>query len=109
VAEKSRLLDLVQVRHIANLAHLELSPNEQKDLFNDLNQILHYFEEIDSVATENIVPMSHSLALTNVLAEDKTHQDIPGFPQDNLNAREALANAPDQEKDQVRVPAILGD
>ena len=88
-----------EVRHVANLARLSLN-EEEIDLFTkQLDDIITYAEQLNELNTEHIEPTSHVLDLKNVLREDKARTWI--------SRDEALANAPDQENGQVKVPAIL--
>lgn len=92
-------LTIAEVEHIAALARLDLSP-EEKALFREqLSAILDYFAQLQALDTEDIPPSSGWALEGSRLREDETQ---PGLTLDAL-----LANAPEVEQDQFRVPPIL--
>ncbi len=90
-----------EVRHLADLARIELSDDELDHLAPQLAVIIDSVASINQVAAGDIPPTSHALALTNVFREDVVR---PG-----LTADEALSGAPEQEQQRFKVPRILGD
>jgi aspartyl-tRNA(Asn)/glutamyl-tRNA(Gln) amidotransferase subunit C len=90
-----------EVRHLADLARIDLSDDELDHLAPQLSVILESVASISEVAAGDIPPTSHPLPLTNVFREDVV---VPG-----LTAEEALAGAPDAEQQRFAVPRILGD
>lgn len=89
-----------EVEHVCLLARLNLEENEKEEFTHQLNNILNYVAKINELNTENIPPTSHPLALTNVMRED----DV----QNSLSVADVLANAPDEEKNQFKVPKVIG-
>jgi aspartyl-tRNA synthetase len=92
-------ITLKQVRHVAKLARLEISDQEEKNHQQDLNAILDHVEQLQELDTENVRPMSHVLNMKNVWREDK-----PGA---SKQIKDILGNAPLKEKDFYKVPKIL--
>ena len=90
-----------EVRHLADLARIDLSDAELDHLAPQLNVILDAVASIQGVAGDDVVPTSHPIPMTNVFREDVV---VPG-----LSPAEALASAPEQEDDKFSVPRILGD
>jgi len=90
-----------EVRHLADLARIDLSDAELDHLAPQLNVILESVASIQGVAGDDVVPTSHPIPMTNVFREDVV---VPG-----LTPAEALAAAPEQEDDKFSVPRILGD
>jgi aspartyl-tRNA(Asn)/glutamyl-tRNA(Gln) amidotransferase subunit C len=90
-----------EVRHLADLARIDLSDDELDHLAPQLSVILESVASINKVAAGDIPPTSHPLPLTNVFREDVV---VPG-----LTAEEALAGAPESEQQRFAVPRILGD
>ncbi len=88
-----------QVRHVALLARLELTPEELEHFALDLNSILGYVDKLSELDTEGVPPTSHSFHLENVFREDITR---PG-----LSNEDALANAPESEGGCFKVPAVI--
>jgi len=56
------------VENLANLARLELSENEKKEMLSDMDSILGYVKQIESVKDDNA---KEDFVLKNVWREDK--------------------------------------
>ena len=63
-----------EVEHIANLARLQISPEETDEMANTLESILDFAKQNDSADTEGVEPTYHVLDLQNVLREDKSYR-----------------------------------
>jgi len=87
------------VEHVAFLARLAFTDEEIEAYTQQLNSILGYMEKMNTLDTAGVEPTAHVLPLKNVFREDE-HK--PGLPQDY-----AVANAPDKEAGQFRVPRIV--
>jgi aspartyl-tRNA(Asn)/glutamyl-tRNA(Gln) amidotransferase subunit C len=90
-----------EVRHLADLARIDLSNAELDHLAPQLAVIIDSVASISDVAAEEVPPTSHPLPLTNVFRKDVT---VPG-----LSAEEALSGAPEVEQQRFSVPRILGE
>lgn len=86
------------VRHIAKLARLSLSEQEEALYTEQLGKIIDYFDELNAIDTTGVEPMSHALSITNVMREDIV---IPSPGHATL-----LKGAPEAEKGFFRVPKI---
>lgn len=86
------------VRHVARLAHLSLTPEEEQAFARQLEQILTYADSIQALDTAAVEPMSH--AATLAAFRDDT-------PRQGLDQERALADAPDASAGLFRVPRIL--
>lgn len=87
------------VQHVAKLARLNLTPEEEQMFTSQLNAILQYAEKLNELDTEGIQPTTHVLHLNNVMREDKIRESLP--------IEKVLLNAPDEEDGQFKVPAVL--
>lgn len=90
-----------QVRHLADLARIDLDDAELDHLAPQLAVILDSVASISEVAAAEIPPTSHPLPLTNVFREDVVRP--------SLSAEQALSGAPAQEQQRFMVPRILGE
>ena len=88
-----------QVRAVAKLARLELTPAELESMTRQLSVILEYVDQLGKVPTDHVEPLAHPLPIHNVFRED---EPTPSLPVD-----QALANAPDRRGDFYGVPAVL--
>jgi len=89
----------IHVAHIAHLARLFLSTEEQEKFSLQLSSILEYVEKLNELNTSGIEPTSHVLEIRNLMRDDTQR---PSLPVDH-----ALANAPDRYGNFYRVPKII--
>ncbi|MGH9383393.1 MAG: Asp-tRNA(Asn)/Glu-tRNA(Gln) amidotransferase subunit GatC [Vicinamibacterales bacterium] len=89
------------VKRIANLARLELTPAELSLFTQQLSDILVYVEQIQSLDTSGVAPTSHVLNRP----VDRDDREAPTLP-----LADALANAPDAapEAGLFKVPRVMG-
>ena len=92
-------ITLKDVEHVANLARLELSEEEKTQFTEQLNAILKYAEKLNELDTEQVEPTSHVFELVNVMRDD--------VKKESLAIEQVLLNAPDDEDDQIKVPAVI--
>lgn len=91
---------VIDIEYVAELARLELSAPEKERLGAQLNDILGYFEKLNTVDVDGVEPMAHAHGVWNVWREG----DAPGPV---LEPAEALAAAPEQRDNQVVVPKVV--
>ncbi|ANV84405.1 asparaginyl/glutamyl-tRNA amidotransferase subunit C [Picosynechococcus sp. PCC 7003] len=95
------MIDLEQVRKVAHLARLELTPEEEQRLPSQLSAILDYVEQLSELDTDNVEPTTRAIDVSNITRADE---------QKTFGDRQLLLdNAPDREEDYFRVPKILGE
>jgi aspartyl-tRNA(Asn)/glutamyl-tRNA(Gln) amidotransferase subunit C len=92
-------ITLAEVEHVARLARLALDADEKERMRSQLDAILGYIEQLRRVNTDGVEPTAHVLPLVNVLRDDEVR---PSYPVEAM-----LANAPDAQDGQFRVPRIL--
>ncbi len=90
------------VRYVAELAHLDLSQEEQVQFLSQLDSILEYVGQLNELDTSKVEPMAQVLAPQpeNVTLRDDVV--CPSFPQEL-----ALRNAPEQGAGQFKVPKVF--
>jgi aspartyl-tRNA(Asn)/glutamyl-tRNA(Gln) amidotransferase subunit C len=89
------------VAHLARLARLELTDAELGHYAEQLDVILGAVQRVSEVAADDVEPMSHPVAISNVFRPDR---QVPG-----LTPEQALAAAPAVEDERFRVPRILDE
>ena len=95
------MIDREQVRKVAHLARLELSPEQEEQFTTQLGSILDYFEQLSELDVTNVQPTTRAIDVSNVTRADELKP---------FSDREAIfKNAPDQEGDFFKVPKILGE
>lgn len=90
-------------RHVANLSRLELSDSEIKTFTSQLEQIIHYVDQLQKVNVEGVPPLTHPLTLETPMREDvvkPSPKDVDGKPK-------VLKHAPDVLHGGFKVPQIL--
>ena len=90
-----------EVRHLADLARIDLDDAELDHLAPQLSVILESVASINEVTAEDIPPTSHPIPVTNVFREDVVAP--------SLTPEQALSGAPAVEDQRFAVPRILGD
>jgi aspartyl-tRNA(Asn)/glutamyl-tRNA(Gln) amidotransferase subunit C len=88
-----------QVRHIALLARLELSEQEEAAFTEQLDHILQYFEKLSTLDTTSVEPTAHVVAIESAYRDDRVTNP--------LGPEELRANAPARDGDFFKVPKIL--
>jgi len=109
-----------EVLRVAELAHLELSPEEIDTYRGQLDEILTYVDKLKELDVENIEPMAQVLFNVQELnaqecnAQDdgsdvsKVHSELREDVLERCDAAEAiLAQAPEAAKPFFRVPKVI--
>lgn len=89
------------VADVARLARLSLTDDELATFTDQLGAVLDHAADVEALDLDDVEPTSHPIPLTNVLRNDLV---VPGADRD-----EVLAQAPDVEDHQFRVPPVLGE
>ena len=66
----------MDIDYVANLARIELSPQEKEKFQGQLGDVLKYFEKLQEVDVEGVEPTAHAFPRFNVWDED---QSVDGF------------------------------
>lgn len=94
-------LQPTDVAKVALLARLDLNPGEIEAMARQLNQIVEYVEQLQTLDTSGIEPMAHAIDLHNAMADDVVAESLPRAA--------VLRNAPKQDGEYYLVPAVLGE
>ncbi len=65
-----------QVKHVAKLANLPITPEEESKYSEQLSKILDYVDKLNEVDTSNVEPTFNVTGLSNVTREDETAPSI---------------------------------
>lgn len=98
IMAKLRREDIVK---LAQLARLELSEAEITEFTDELSDILHYVEKLQSVDVHGLSPTNQVTGLTNVTRDD----EIKDYGYD---PKELLVNVPSTQDNLIKVKRILG-
>lgn len=92
-------LQLDDVKRIALLARIEISPEDEQATLAQLSNIFGLIEEMNAVDTEGVEPMSHGIEVSQRLREDRVTE---------TNQREAnQVPAPQVENGLYLVPKVI--
>ena len=87
------------IKYVANLARIALTPEEEARLGSQLGDILGYVKKLKELDISDVEPMAHAVLLDNVLRADEV--------QPSISNDEALANAPKAANGLFVVPKIV--
>ena len=89
----------IDVKYVAHLARLALTPEEEKKLSAQLGGILGYVEKLRELDVSGVEPTAHAVPLVNVTRADEIRPSLPH--------EDALRNAPKQANGLFIVPKIV--
>ena len=89
----------IDVKYVAHLARIALSPAEEQKIGAQLVNILGYIEKLKQLDVSHVEPTAHAVPLVNVTRADVIQ---PSLPQ-----ADALRNAPAQANGLFLVPKIV--
>jgi aspartyl-tRNA(Asn)/glutamyl-tRNA(Gln) amidotransferase subunit C len=92
-------IDRAQVRHVARLARLQLSTEEEERFAAQLGHVLEYIERLSQVDVAGVEPLSFAGEAGVPLREDE--------PQPCLPREKVLAQAPEHHRHAFVVPRII--
>ena len=93
------MIDRDQVRKVATLARLELTPEEEEQFTTQMGSILEYVAQLSELDVSNVEPTTRAIDVSNVTRVDERR------PYPDRDA--ILNNAPDGDGDFFKVPQIL--
>lgn len=88
------------IKYLTKLSRIGCSEEEQEALLKDLNGIVQYVSQLQTIDTDHVAPCNHVLEeVENVMREDIVGATLP---------REAfLGNAPAHVGGMIRVPPVI--
>jgi len=92
-------ISIESVRHVAKLAALALSAEEENRMLGELNAILEHMEELNELDVSGVAPTFHAVGTQVGLRPDLVAESLP--------RHELLAAAPAHEAGGFAVPKVL--
>ncbi len=89
----------LDVKYVAFLARLKLTPEEEQKFGAQLGQVLSYIEKLKELDVSRVEPTAHAIPLVNVTRADEVRPSLPH--------EEAMRNAPAQANGLFMVPKIV--
>jgi aspartyl-tRNA(Asn)/glutamyl-tRNA(Gln) amidotransferase subunit C len=89
----------IDVKYVAHLARLQLTPAEEQKFGEQLAHVLGYVEKLKEADVSGVEPTAHAFPLVNVTRPDEVRPSIPN--------EDALRNAPATANGLFIVPKIV--
>jgi len=99
----SAKVTVADVERVAELAHLELTPEETGPMLRDLNAILDYVAELNELDTSGVEP----LAQVGELESAVNPRPRPDRLEPSLDRAEVMAQAPETDGKFFKVPKVI--
>ena len=91
-----------EVRHVADLANLQLSPEETQRMVHDLGSVLEYIDKLNELDTSNVEPMAQVLFEAEETATLREDVERP-----TLSNEDALRNAAVSGAGYFKIPLVI--
>ncbi len=92
------------VQRVAELAHLELKPEETPAMLRDLNAILDYVAELNQLDTAGVVPLAQVSELVDTSGRGVLRPDAL---QPSIDRAAVLSQAPETDGAFFKVPKVI--
>lgn len=89
----------MDIKYVAHLARIALTPEEEQKLGAQLGNILGYIEKLNELDVKTVEPTAHAVPLVNVTRPDAVRPSLPN--------EEALRNAPAKANGLFLAPKIV--
>ncbi len=89
----------MDINYVAHLARIDLTEEETTLFQGQLEQVLHYVEQLDEIDVSGVEPTAHAFPVYNILRKDEMGQ--------SLGHSAVIANAPAASDGEIRVPKII--
>ncbi|MGD0938307.1 MAG: Asp-tRNA(Asn)/Glu-tRNA(Gln) amidotransferase subunit GatC [Terracidiphilus sp.] len=93
-----------EVERVAELAHLELTPEETPGMLNDLNAVLNNAAELNELDTTGVTPLAQVSELKNAGGESVLRDDLL---QPSLDRALVMSQAPETDGAFFKVPKVI--
>lgn len=94
-------LSIDEVKKIAQLARIKLTPAEAKRHATTISTVLEFVAQLNEVDTDGVEPTAQVTGLEDIARED--------ISRDCLYKKELLAQMPQVENNLLKVPAVFKD
>lgn len=95
---------LEDVKRVAELAHLKLTPNETASMQQDLNSILGYVAQLDELDTSLVAPLAEVNELAGAGGVGLLREDVV---RPSLDRAVVMAEAPETDQAFFKVPKVI--
>ncbi len=92
-------IDQTLIEKLAKLSQLDFSQEAKSKMEQDLNKILAFVDELNTLNTDDIEPLVYINEEVNKLRQDEVAEHLP--------KEKALKNAKEKDSDYFKVPKVL--
>ncbi|HVG27171.1 MAG TPA: Asp-tRNA(Asn)/Glu-tRNA(Gln) amidotransferase subunit GatC [Acidobacteriaceae bacterium] len=96
-----------EVRHVAELASLELTAEELPRLAHDLNAVLGYIAQLNELQTKDVPPMAQPGEVLGLAAAEHGESLRADAVRPSLDRAAVMAEAPETEGRFFKVPKVI--
>jgi len=100
---KKKALSKNDVLYLAKLAGLTLADNEVERFKSQLEETISYIENLNELATDNVLPTSHATFLKNVFFDDDEKNER------SLDLEEVFQNTQNKEENCFKIKKIFDE
>ena len=97
-------VSIEDVKRVAELAHLELTPDESRNMLSDLNAILDHVAQLSELDTNSVVPLAEIGELEGTGGEGSLRKDAV---RPSLNRADVMSEAPETDDAFFKVPKVI--
>jgi aspartyl-tRNA(Asn)/glutamyl-tRNA(Gln) amidotransferase subunit C len=97
------------ISYVAELANLELTPEEHERMASDLHSILGFIDQLNELETTNVPPMAQVMTGTHGNGSAYGHARRADDPsaQPSLGHEAVMKNSPVQDANFFKVPKVI--
>ena len=95
---------LEDVKRVAELAHLKLTPDESASMEQDLNSILSYVAQLEELDTDSVAPLAEINELAGAGAPGVLREDVV---RPSLDRAVVMTEAPETDLVFFKVPKVI--
>ena len=107
--EKRNRVTVEEVERVAELAHLELKPEETPAMLRDLNAILDYVAQLNELDTKGVTPLAQVSELQSELQDGAGASELRADqPVPSLDRAVVMPQAPESDGVFFKVPKVIG-
>lgn len=95
------------VRHVAELANLELTAEELPPMAHDLNAVLGYIAQLNELDTREVAPMAQASEVLGLAEAQRGETLRADEVRPSLDRAEVMAQAPETDGRFFKVPKVI--
>jgi aspartyl-tRNA(Asn)/glutamyl-tRNA(Gln) amidotransferase subunit C len=100
-------VSLDEVRHVADLANLELTPEELPKMAHDLNAVLGYIAQLNELETGDVPAMAQVSEALGLIRDENGETLRKDQVRPSLDRAAVMAEAPETDGRFFKVPKVI--